>query len=198
MCSWCYGFKATYKIISENLIDRVPVLRLLGGLAPDTNETMPAGMQAKLQQTWRHIEQVIPGTEFNHEFWDKCKPRRATYSACRAVIAARLQGEKYDHLMTEAIQNAYYQKARNPSDLTTLTSLAAELGLDISAFEKDLGSPTVDQLLTDEIKLARSIGIASYPSLAVVSENTVTNIDLAYTDPQSMLNQINVVLTAAQ
>lgn len=192
MCSWCYGFSRTHDVIVKNLAGRMPVRRLLGGLAADTEEPMPLAMQSKLQQIWQQIEQVIPGTRFNYDFWKNCQPRRATYPACRAVIAARCQGEHFDPIMTDAIQQAYYRDARNPSDHDTLVSLAQEINLDANQFENDLGSEKVHQQLLDEIHAARAIGINSYPSLAVVSGSTVRPIDLAYNDPQAMLKQIDL------
>ena len=191
MCSWCFGFSQTHRVIMKNLVGRIPVRRLLGGLAADTEEPMPLAMQDKLQKTWQRIEQAIPGVVFNYEFWKKCEPRRATYPACRAVIAARVQDDQFDPVMTEAIQEAYYRDARNPSDHDTLVRLAEEIGLDVKRFDADLTSDQTQQQLLDEIDTARSIGIKSFPSLAVISESTVRHIDLAYTDPELMLKQIN-------
>ena len=115
MCSWCWGFTDTYQSLVKRLPEDLTVLRLLGGLAPDSDEVMNESTQMMIQQAWQRIEQMIPGKQFNYDFWTKCKPRRATYPACRAVIAAREQGDKYDVLMTSRIQQAYYQQARNPS-----------------------------------------------------------------------------------
>lgn len=192
MCSWCFGFSQTHDVIMRELAGKIPVHRLLGGLAADTEDAMPQAMQSKLQQVWQQIEQVIPGTQFNYDFWKSCQPRRATYPACRAVIAARCQGEHFDPIMTDAIQQAYYRNARNPSDNDTLVSLAQEIKLDAKQFEVDLMSEQVHQQLLDEIHAARAIGINSYPSLAVVSGKTVRHIDLAYNDPEAMLKQIDL------
>ncbi|MFK8049715.1 MAG: DsbA family protein [Halioglobus sp.] len=195
MCSWCYGFGQTHDIIVNEISTRIPVRRLLGGLAPDTEEPMPMAMQSKLQQVWQQIEQVIPGTQFNYDFWKNCQPRRATYPACRAVIAARCQGEHFDPIMSNAIQQAYYRHARNPSDHNTLVSLADEINLDANQFDTDLRSEQVHQQLLDEIHAARTIGINSYPSIAVVSGTCVRHIDLAYTDPVLMIEQIDTAMT---
>jgi hypothetical protein len=42
----------------------------------------------------RRIERSVPGTKFNFEFWSRCRPRRATYPACRAVIATYKSGKR--------------------------------------------------------------------------------------------------------
>ena len=86
MCSWCWGFRPTWQKIQEGLSDDVEVRYLLGGLAPDSQEPMPKSMQLDIASYWGKIQQHISGTEFNFDFWEKCKPRRSTYPACRAVL----------------------------------------------------------------------------------------------------------------
>ena len=112
-------------------------MKIVGGLAPDSDQPMPAELQEKLPKAWRSIHELL-GTEFNFDFWTECKPRRSTYPACRAVLAAGNQG-KYDE-MIDAIQRAYYLRAMNPSDLETLEALAEELGLDAERFAAEIRS----------------------------------------------------------
>jgi len=127
MCSWCWGFAPTWRRVRERLPVGVRVRRLLGGLAPDTETPMPAEMRRHLQATWKRIQERIPGTEFNFDFWRLCEPRRATWRACRAVIAARFQDPAVEEPMIARIQSAYYLEARNPSDAPVLGRLAADL-----------------------------------------------------------------------
>lgn len=194
MCSWCWGFTDVYEQLLEKLPAEIVIRRLLGGLAPDSEVSMPESMQAMLQQTWRRIETMIPGKQFNFEFWSQCTPRRSTYPACRAVIAAREQGEQYDLIMTRAIQQAYYQQARNPSDHETLVKLAAEIGLDAERFASQLLDEKTHQQLLDEIDSARSIGIDSFPSLMLEQNGQRTPILANYTNMDLILNQINASL----
>ena len=116
MCSWCWGFRPVWEELQARLPAEVRVQPILGGLAPDSDQPMAPDMQSHLQDTWRRIEQRIPGTSFNFAFWENCSPRRSTYPACRAVIAAGAQGPGQESNMVLAIQRAYYQQARNPSD----------------------------------------------------------------------------------
>jgi len=196
MCSWCWGFTEVYRQLLEGLPAEVEIRRLLGGLAPDSDVPMPDSMQAMLQQTWRRIEMMIPGRQFNFEFWNRCVPRRSTYPACRAVIAAREQGEQYDTLMTAAIQQAYYQQARNPSDNETLIELAQEIGLDADRFGSELLDAKTHRQLLDEIELARSIGIDGFPSLMLEREGKHFPILSNYSDVDPILNQVNTVIEA--
>ena len=193
MCSWCWGFEPTRRRLFSALEGHLRIERLLGGLAPDSDVPMPVSMQTMLQQTWQRIQAMIPGTEFNFEFWQKNEPRRSTYPSNRAVIAARLQGPEYDPLMTARIQRAYYLEARNPSNNDTLVELAADIGLDAERFATDLVVASTEASLIDEIGRARALGINSFPSLAVVTQQGLYPIGLNYLDAQEMLDQIEAI-----
>lgn len=191
MCSWCWGFSATLRDLLEALPTEVQVKRLLGGLAADSQQPMPAEMQQSLRETWQRIEQEIPGVHFNFDFWSQCQPRRSTYPACRAVIAARAQGAEYDLAMTQAIQRAYYQEARNPADESTLITLANEIGLDQESFTQTLRSPNTQSQLMAEIQQAHRMGITSFPSLLLRQEQRFDNIAIDYHDYRTMLQSIH-------
>jgi len=195
MCSWCWGFEPTRAQLFAALDGRIPIRRLVGGLAPDSDAPMSAEMRLGLQQTWQRIQQTIPGTEFNFDFWSKCAPRRSTYPANRAVLAARRQGEEYDQPMTLRIQRAYYLEARNPSDNETLVELAADVvGLDVERFGAELIDATTEQMLSTEIHSSRTMGINGFPSLAVVTETDLNHIGLNYTDANAMLSQVEALI----
>jgi putative protein-disulfide isomerase len=190
MCSWCWGFDPVLRELVSSLPEGVAVRRLLGGLAPDSDEPMPAPMREYVQGQWRLIQQRIPGTRFDFGFWDRCLPRRSTYPACRAVIAARRQGERHDEAMTRAVQRAYYTEARNPSDIATLIELAGEIGVDQEDFRADLASEETDRELRREIAESRSLGIEGFPSLVVIDGGSRLPVPIDYTDPVPMLRLI--------
>lgn len=188
MCSWCWAFHPCWQEIESGLPESIEVVRLVGGLAPDSQEPMAAEMQQFLQQTWVRIQTQVPGTEFNFDFWRNCSPRRSTYPACRAVIAARQQ--QAGAAMTLAIQAAYYLNARNPSDDTTLVELAAELGLDSAQFAQDLGSTLTQQRLLEEIRFCQQIGAQGFPSLVLEQAGQRWLLALDYKNPERVLTQI--------
>ena len=191
MCSWCWAFRPVMAQITEALPSGLSLVRLLGGLAPDSDEPMPGQLQDYLQATWRTIEQRVPGTRFNFDFWTRCQPRRSTYPACRAVIAARLQAAESEPAMILAIQQAYYLHAMNPSDDDTLISLAGEIGLDGGRFTRDLNAPATRQQLEQEILLGRSIGAEGFPSLILEHQGRHQRLDSDYRDPAPVLAQLN-------
>ncbi|MEB8431238.1 DsbA family protein [Cocleimonas sp. KMM 6892] len=194
MCSWCWGFSPTWSKIRTQLPDNIEVKYLLGGLAPDSDEPMPEQMQEAIAGYWKRIQQHIPGTKFNFDFWQECEPRRSTYPSCRAVIAARKQKPEIERKMIDAIQKAYYLKAKNPSNDETLIDIAESLGLDKEAFSADLNSAETQQQLEEEMTFARQIGAQGFPSMMLEIEGRYEYLPLDYNDSSKtleLLNQIN-------
>jgi len=190
MCSWCWAFRLSLNTLIEELPKEINIIRLLGGLAPDSDLPMPENTREYVLQNWRAIEKQVPETKFNYDFWEKCKPRRSTYPACRAVIAARKQKDVFDTAMTLAIQEAYYLEARNPSDYETLINLAEEIGADKNKFSKDVRSTETDKILEEEIQQSKSLDLKSLPSLLFIDGERKIRIEPDYLDAQVMLEQI--------
>ncbi|GEA49654.1 DsbA family protein [Vibrio inusitatus NBRC 102082] len=191
MCAWCWGYKPTWLQLESALKGRLEIVYLVGGLAPDTDVSMPMEMRHQIASYWNKIESLL-GTQFNHDFWSSNTPRRSTYPACRAMLCARLQGAEKE--MLSAVQQAYYLQARNPSDLSTLIELAGEIGLNTEQFERDLGSSEIEQTLMQELRFARSIGGNSFPSLFIVKGESIIELPIDYKDADATLSQIEQVL----
>ena len=190
MCSWCWAFKPTWDRVKEELLGQVKVNYLLGGLAPESNQPMPIETRKYVKGNWNRIQEMIPGTRFNYDFWTSCEPRRSTYPACRAVICAKQQHPDFENLMIYGIQKSYYLEAQNPSNDDVLINIAESLGLDTDKFRIDLKSSQINEILLDEIKLTRSMDINSMPSLALKINGTLKGIDIDYLDANYIIKQI--------
>ena len=166
------------------------MVRVLGGLAPDTDEPMPLAMRERLQAIWRTIEVKVPGTVFDFSYWDVQTPRRSTYRACRAVIAAtRLGG--LEQAMIETIQRAYYQRALNPSDRSTLIALAGELGLDTERFGLLLDHPEIQAELARQIAMTRERGVSGFPTLMLETDGQWRPIVVDYHQSDVIIRQLS-------
>lgn len=204
MCSWCYAFKTVLQQLREKLPEQVQLTTLLGGLAADTDQPMAIAMRQQLRATWQQIEQKVPQVRFNYDFWDpdinSSPPRRSTYPACRAVITAHTfdnasdNDHYYEQLMIEAIQAAYYQQARNPSDNTTLIALAGEIGLDQAEFKIQLLSNETQEELLRQIAICRQLNVNSYPSLVLKLGDDLWPISIDYNRTDPMLETIYSLL----
>jgi putative protein-disulfide isomerase len=194
MCSWCWAFRPTLLKLQATLPAGIEFKQLLGGLAPDTDQPMEPAMQQQLQDTWRRIQQKLPDTRFNFDFWRLTQPRRATYPACRAVIAARRLDPAMENPMILAIQEAYYLQARNPSDDAVLVQLASELGLPRKRFAELFQEPQTQTLLEEELEQARRMGAHSFPALVLQQGMGYWPIPVDYHSPDPMLETLAMVL----
>jgi len=190
MCSWCYAFRPALDALISNLPSQLDVIYLLGGLAADSDEPMAEETRTFVRANWQRIEEDVPNTKFNYDFWELCEPRRSTYPACRAVIAARKQGKEYDLEMIFAIQQAYYLQARNPSNISILIELAKEIGLDKDKFIEDIQSVEVDEELRQEIKQSRRLCLNSFPGLLLQTADKNIRIEPDYLDMNVMMEKI--------
>mgnify|MGYP003672874777 CR=1 FL=1 len=194
MCSWCYAFSASWVVLQKELPANIQIIYLLGGLAPETTEPMQVDLQNKIQQTWHRIEETVPGVKLNYDFWLLNTPFRSTYPACRAILAAKKQGNEFETKILQAIQVAYYQKAKNPSLQAVLQVCASEVGLDAVAFKKNLASADVESELQHEIQQARSMGVNSFPSLRLLHNGVQFSITVDYLNHLTMIDEITNII----
>ena len=191
MCSWCYAFEPRLALLTQQLPASVRLQKLLGGLAPDATTPMPVDLQRSIKQTWQRIEQKVPGIHFNFDFWARNTPIRSTYPACRAVLAASKQGRAFEDLMIHAIQQAYYQLARNPALADVLMGCAETIGLNPDRFREDFYSAEVDGALREQIALARAMGIATFPSLCLQIDDHYHAVAIDYLSEKPMLTAVS-------
>ena len=187
MCSWCWGFRQSWDNLREALPAAVSVFNVLGGLAPDSEHPMPLEQQNTIAGYWLSVSEQT-GAEFNFDFWEKCSPRRSTYPACRAVLAACKQDA--EQAMIDAIQRAYYLRAMNPSDNPILIKLAGELDLDVRRFSDDLVSIEIEEELEENFTLRRDLGVRAFPSLVLAQGEDLVPVDVDYRSHLPMLEEI--------
>jgi putative protein-disulfide isomerase len=195
MCSWCYGFTPALAEVRAELLPEHDIELIAGGLAPDSDEPMPPATRAYVQAAWQAVTERT-GVRFNHDFWTTCQPRRSTYPACRALILARKAGLGWE--MLAAIQRAYYQEARNPSDATTLTELATEIGLEPEVFATELTGRRVETELRRDLTRRAALGATSFPNLGLAddtSEKLVASGCLSAADLRGRLSPFGLLQT---
>jgi putative protein-disulfide isomerase len=190
MCSWCYAFDTVLTGIESLLPDSIPLTKIMGGLAADSDIPMPVHLINTIQSAWHQIEKTVPHVQFNFEFWNKNQPFRSTYPSCRAVLAAKKQSPVFENKMIRQIQWAYYKNAENPSLNETLILCAEKIGLDVELFTNDLTSLEIESALQKDIQFTCSLVVTSYPSLRLDIDNQIIAINIDYNNAQNMLKQI--------
>jgi len=73
MCSWCYAFDPILKQIESNLPVGIGLVKIVGGLAPDSSDPMQNSLAVMIQNNWKKIEQTVPHIQFNFDFWKKTR-----------------------------------------------------------------------------------------------------------------------------
>lgn len=152
----------------------------MGGLASDSDQVMAKEMQEYIQGHW-HAVAKRTGATFNFDFWSNNQARRSTYPACRAVIAAGQQGD-HKATMIQAIQEAYYLKAKNPSDTETLVQCAESIGINKEQFAQDMQSQTIEALFKHDLAQCQQWGIGGFPSLIFRRGDDVQMISNGFTE----------------
>jgi putative protein-disulfide isomerase len=186
MCSWCWGFTGVLAEVEPRL--NVPLELVLGGLAPDDDRPMPEAMRRYVQDAWRSVA-ALTGARFEHAFWERNQPRRSTWPACRAVLAAGERGRE----MFAAIQRAYYLEARDPSDRDTLVALGTELGFDREAFANAIDAPQTHSQLDEHFALRDRMGVSGYPSLAFDTGEAATVLTRGWVDADTLHQELTAM-----
>lgn len=194
MCSWCYAFDSTLKKIEPNLPQSINLVKIVGGLAPDSMEPMPESLAMTIQANWKKIEQTVPHIQFNFDFWKTNQAIRSTYPSCRAVLAAKNQSDNFEDKMIAQIQWAYYQNAENPALDNVLIHCAEQIGLDKQLFISDYKSEAINNQLLQQLQFCRRIAISSYPSLCLEINEQFWLIKIDYNDANYSIQQILKIL----
>lgn len=192
MCSWCWGYRPVWEQTETALRHEVSIEYRVGGLAPDSDSPMPPEMAQAIESYWRKINAQL-GTAFNFDFWTKCTPRRSTYPACRAVLAAKVQQQ--ERAMIYALQRAYYLRALNPSDISTHWQLAKEISLDLEKFKVDLLSEEINNQLMEQIALARRWQVPGFPSLVLAHAEQLIHIPVDYHSSDETISLVRKNIT---
>ncbi|WP_210395563.1 DsbA family protein [Motiliproteus sediminis] len=179
MCSWCWAFApALQSVVDDDRLNQ-PLVYVMGGLAADTDDPMSPAMQQQIARIWQHIE-ALTGARFNHAFWQQNNPRRATFAACRAVIAAEALAAGAFAAMIDAIQRGYYLRALNPSETSVLVQLAEETGLPSAPFADLLASEAVTIRLTEHLRWRDRLLVQGYPALVYWHEQQAIPVISGY------------------
>jgi len=193
MCSWCWGFRPVLEAVADVIPDEVSIRYVMGGLARDTEETMSKETREYVQNQWRLVAERTRA-RFNWDFWEHCEPKRSTYPACRAVLAAGMQQPGGVQAMFGAIQQAYYLDARNPSEQETLIQLAGEIGLDKKRFSNDIASQATEDLLRKDFDLRRSLHADKFPALLLEYNDDLFWLAYGYEEEEPVVELLSSTL----
>jgi len=85
--------------------------------------------------------------------------------ASKAALAANMQGKFWE--MHDALLKNY-----NALDDKKLQDIAKEVGLDWAKLEKDMNSPSVTEIIKEDVANAREVGVRGTPTVFLNGKNT--------------------------
>ena len=164
LCSWCWGFSSVIKQLEQ----RMQVRYRMGGLAPDSATPMDPGTKSYVRQAWDSVAQAT-GALFDRSLWDHATPRRSTWPACRAVIAAELQRKGAGRELFHRFQQAFYTEAIDVTDPDSFAGLGLTVDppLDPERLELDLEGREVARLFEKDRQFAQEMEATGFPSLVL-------------------------------
>lgn len=173
LCAWCYCLSPRMRYIASRF-PSVEVTHRCFALGPNPNSiseifgSMEAGKREILNH-WRAANINDDEHRINAELMEK-RGFDYPYSmpGLKACKAAELQGGQAKHWdMFDRIQKAHLTECRNIADPMVLEDCAKDVGLDIERFKRELNSKHVEELVNDDLNLAKKLGIFAVPTLIV-------------------------------
>ena len=96
--------------------------------------------------------------------------------------------------MILAIQQAYYLRAMNPSDVETLVTLARELLLDEQKFVQDIESTETEEEFQRQLDFTRRSPTSGFPSLAIELDDQLVPVVQDYRSHQKTLQHLATLI----
>ena len=96
--------------------------------------------------------------------------------------------------MIDAIQNAYYQQALNPSDNDILIALATKIGLPEKAFQEKFTAEQTQLILEQQLSQCQQMNARSYPSLILKIGTGYWPVSIDYHNIDVILDNIKMIL----
>lgn len=185
MCSWCWGFAPIIETLRSQYQEKYNFSILLGGL----RQTMPWNTQSKtyLKQNWDAIT-IKTSQKFSYHLLNQSHFNYNTYPSCKAVITVReLWGEDKAFEYAHKIQEAFYTKSKNITDINILSAYIEEK----HSKEKFLNfyhSQEAETLMQEDFKKARAMGVNSFPSVIKIDTDEKMILMSGYKEVEEILN----------
>jgi putative protein-disulfide isomerase len=170
MCSWCWGFAPIIEALVKTQSDRYYFSLVVGGLRTKGEMLWNETSKDYLRSHWKQVSHRT-GQAFSDSLFDKEQFDYDTYPACKAVVSVReLFGMQSAFTYLHTIQEAFYTKGKDITNVDVLSDLLKGSGLDSSSFKTFFESDRAQLLMEHDFAKARSMGANAFPSIVVVDE----------------------------
>ena len=196
MCSWCWGFAPVLASLRERYASHAWRL-LVGGLRPgvDQADQVDETMKAYLRKHWRAVK-MRTGQPFDFAFFEREDFMYDTEPPCRAVVVLGAMDEGKEWSFFHTIQEAFYAKNQDVTNLESLAYLAGEWLEQVSIFSEHMKNEAWQRKTYAQFQEARDLGIRSFPSLLVKKGNLVMPVTVGYQAMEGIIPRLDEALTA--
>ena len=164
MCSWCYGFSTVIEDIRRAYGAALPVRVVMGGLRPGTTAPMKPEARREIAGHWTHVHEAS-GLPFDAAVLEREGFVYDTDPAARAVVVVRRESQDLALRFLGATQRAFYAENRDVTSADTLGDIAADFGLDRSAFLEAWASEDAKKETWGDYALSQRAGVTGFPTL---------------------------------
>jgi putative protein-disulfide isomerase len=167
LCGWCYG--AEPLVWAASKVDGLTLRMHAGGLWPQPTR-LPEHTRRYIQQADLRVGQMS-GQPYGEPYLNGLLLDPDLVLESRPVIAAVLAAQALDPgkalAMLRGIQHAHYERGRHVVRIETLREVAADIGLDVGAFEKALATVPVDEHIAESQELMNNVGAQGFPTFVL-------------------------------
>ena len=167
LCGWCYG--AEPLVFAASKVDGLSLRMHAGELWPQPTR-LPEATRRYIQQADARVGQMsgqpygepyLNGLLFDPELVLESRP------AIAAVLAAQALDPDKALTMLRGIQHAHYEHGKHVVREDTLREVAAEIGLDVAAFDAACAAVPVDRHIAESRELMNNVGAQGFPTFVL-------------------------------
>ena len=175
MCSWCWGFSPVIETLRDEYRERMKIALVLGGLRPGETAPLTAAGREDILHHWHQVH-ARTGQPFRFE---NALPPGFVYDtepASRAVVTVGGLDPTLIFPLFKSIQSAFYAAGRDVTQSGVLADLAAELGVDATAFLQAFDSDAARAKTQAHFRQARQAGVRGFPALILQQDTRLQTV----------------------
>ncbi|UOQ99102.1 DsbA family protein [Hymenobacter sp. 5317J-9] len=168
LCGWCYGMSPVIQRLQADLVGRVDVSVLCGGMVKTEDVAPIAEVWPDLRRSLHDVEEVT-GVQFGDAFKALGEQGDYVYDSeppCRAIAAFRqlTQDPARTVAFAHAVQLALFRDGQDLNHPSVYNELLAPFGVDVVEFQRRWASPEIARAAQQEFAAVARSGVEGFPT----------------------------------
>ena len=179
MCSWCWGFAPVISAIKDAYADRLAIVLMLGGLRPGTTDPVTPKFREETLHHWQDVHRMT-GQPF---VFENAMPEGFVYDTeppSRAVIAVADLNPDAIFPYFKSLQEAFYAKQQNVTQVNTLAALAEQHHIETPKFLERFHSEDIMNKTRKHFEITRDAGVHGFPTIVLQRQSGGTLLTNGY------------------